>query len=339
VRARAREGPPNRKLGAAFEARLLPPAAVRTLIVRNPGSGSAHAAEALLEAVAARDDLTLVESRSPQEMGRAVREAAAAGFDVVAAAGGDGTVHAAANALMAVDAPPAERPALAVLPFGTGNDLARTLAVPLDPTEALALIGYGQRRFLDLIHICPTEGGACYAINVAAGGFTADMRERLHSGLKKRWGPLAYVIAGLETLPNATVYNVRLRRDGGLLDRMALHSLVVASGRTAGGGQPAAPMANPEDGWLDVVTVREASAGELAALAARAAVGDYVRSELVDTWRVRRLEVEASPAMGFTVDGEMKAETPVTFEVVPHALRVVVGDDYRAEPDYTPPPV
>lgn len=311
---------------------------MRIRIFRNPRSGSAEAAAGLLEAVAARDDLTLVEVASPAEMERAVREAAAAGVDVVAAAGGDGTVHAVANALMAVGGAADERPVLAVLPLGTGNDLARTLAVPLDASEALALVGYGRRRPLELIRVCPTEGDACYAINVAAGGFTADMRERLDHGLKKRWGPLAYVIAGLQTIPGATVYNVRLRRDGGMVDRMALHSLVVASGRTAGGGQPAAPMANPEDGWLDVVTVREAPAGALVALAARAALGDYLQSELVDTWRVRRLEVEASPPMRFTVDGEVKAVTPATFEAVPRALRVVVGDDYDPEPDYAPPP-
>lgn len=311
---------------------------MRTCIIRNPGSGSADEAAALFDAVAAREDLTLVESDSAAAMEQAVRDAAEAGFDVVAAAGGDGTVHAAANALMAVGHTADERPALAVLPLGTGNDLARTLAVPLDPGEALALIGHGQRRVLDLIHVCPTESDACYAINVAAGGFTADMRERLDDGLKQRWGPLAYALAGLETIPDATAYNVRLRRDDGLLDRMTLHSLVVASARTAGGGQPAAPMANPEDGWLDVVAVRKASAGALAALAARAVVGDYLQSELVDTWRVRRLAVEAAPPMRFTVDGEMKAETPVTFEVVPLALRVVVGDDYQPEPNYTPPP-
>ena len=305
---------------------------MRTCIVRNPGSGSADEASEFLAAVAARDDLVLVEPGSAEAMTRAVREAAEAGFDVVAAAGGDGTVHAVANALMGVGRIADERPALAVLPCGTGNDLARTLAVPLDPNEALALVGYGARRHLDLIRVCPAEGDACYAINVVSGGFTAEMRERLHDDRKERWGALAYVLAGVETLPNATVYNVRLRRDDGMTDRMALHSLVVASGRTAGGGQPAAPTANPEDGWLDVVAIHEASAGALAALAARAALGDYLQSELVDAWRVRRLAVEAAPPMQFAVDGEMKAATPATFEVVPHALRVVVGEGYAPEP-------
>jgi diacylglycerol kinase (ATP) len=309
---------------------------VRILIVRNPDSGSADAAAPLLEAVAARDDVTLVETRNAEGTERAVREAAAAGFEVVAAAGGDGTVHAVANALVSAGPTAAARPVLAVLPLGTGNDLARTLAVPLDPAEALALVGYGERRTLDLIHICPTEGSACYAINVASGGFTAEMRDRLDGGLKKRWGPLAYAIAGLQTLPDATVYNVRLRRDGGPEDRMALHNLVVASGRTAGGGRPAAPQANPEDGYLDVVAVRKATAAARAALAARAAFGDYLESELVDTWRVRRLAVDAAPAMAFAVDGEMKAETPVTFEVVPHALRVVVGEGYAPDPEAPP---
>lgn len=310
----------------------------RICVVRNPGSGSADDAAPLLKAVAGRDDLTLIETEGAEAIEQAVHEAVAGGCDVIAAAGGDGTVHAVANALLEAGPTAEARPVLAVLPFGTGNDLARTLAVPLDPYAALALIDHGERRVLDLIHICPTEGGACYAINLASGGFTAEIRDRLDDGLKKRWGPLAYAIAGLQMIPDATVYDVGLRCDDEPEERRQLHNLVVASGRMAGGGQRVAPTANPEDGRLDVVAVREATGAGRAALAARAALGDYLQSGLVDTWRVRRLAVTSVPCMEFAVDGEMKAQTPVTFEVVPHALRVVVGEDYAPEPDYTPPP-
>jgi diacylglycerol kinase (ATP) len=310
---------------------------VHVCIVRNPGSGSAEAAAPVLEAIALNPDLTLFEVDG-EETEDAVRRAVGEGFDVVAAAGGDGTVHAVANALMAAGETADDRPALAILPFGTGNDLARTLAVPFDPAEALDLIRSGPRRAIDLIAISPATSGGCYAVNVASGGFAAEMRDRLDDGLKKRWGPLAYLIAGLETIPNATVYDLRLRRDDGPEETLAVHSLVVASGRTAGGGRPAAPMANPEDGWLDVVIVRAASAVERAALAARAAVGDYLQSDLVETGRVRRLAVESEPRMRFAVDGEMKAETPATFTVVPRALRVVVGEGYDPEPDYPAAP-
>jgi diacylglycerol kinase (ATP) len=309
---------------------------VNVCIVRNPSSGSAEAFAPLLEAIAVNPELTLLEGEGPEEIKRAVRQAARDGYDVVAAAGGDGTVHAVANALLAEGTSADDRPALAILPFGTGNDLARTLAVPFDPKAALALIASGARRHLEVIALRAPSDAPCYAVNVVSGGFAADMRERLHDGLKKRWGPLAYLIAGLETLPSATVYRLRLRRDAGPEESLAVHSLVVASGRTAGGGRPAAPMANPEDGWLDVVVVREASVAELAALAARAALGDYLQSDLVDAWRVRRLHVESEPPMKFAVDGEMKAETPVTFEAVPDALRVVVGEGYTPEPGATP---
>ena len=301
-------------------------------IVRNPGSGSAEDAASLMEAIATNPALTLIEVEGPEEIERAVRRAAREGFEVVAAAGGDGTVHAVANALLADGHTADDRPALAILPFGTGNDLARTLAIPFDPKEALALIASGPRRRLEAMALSPATSAGCYAVNVASGGFAADMRDRLHDGLKKRWGPLAYLIAGLETLPTATVYHLRLRRDDGPEETLAVHSLVVATGRTAGGGGPVAPMANPEDGRLDVVVVREATVAARAALAARAAVGDYLQSDLVETWRVRRLHVESEPCMKFAVDGEMKAETPVTFEAVPRALRVVVGEGYVPEP-------
>jgi len=280
-------------------------------------------------------DYTVFEARTPEDTARVVREAARDGFDVVVAAGGDGTVHTVANALMSVGGSADERPALGILPFGTGNDLARTLAIPFAPEEALALLASAPRRRLDVIAIRAPGGAVSYAINVVSGGFAVDMRKRMDDDMKKRWGPFAYLIAAAETLPRAATYLLRYRCDGGDEQTIAAHSLVVASGRMAGGGGMVAPMANPEDGWIDVVIVREATVAARAALAARAAVGDYVQSDLVETWRVRRLDITSDPEMAFAVDGEVKAKTPVTFEAVPHALRVIVGQEYAPDPDYS----
>ncbi|NNF58923.1 MAG: hypothetical protein HKN04_11860, partial [Rhodothermaceae bacterium] len=105
-------------------------------------------------------------------------------------------------------------------------------------------------------------------------------------------------------------------------------------GRTAGGGQPNAPQANPEDGLLDVVMARAGSLSEVAGLAARAVVhGDVLASGLIESRRARRVQVESDPAMSFVIDGEPKVKTPVTFTAVPDALCVVVGDDYQVEPE------
>jgi len=306
---------------------------MRLCIVHNPNAGHANDAAPLHEAIATRDDVTLVEPATPEALREAVRQAARSGAEVVAAAGGDGTVHAVANALLAAGDSAETRPALAIVPVGTGNDLARTLAVPFDAAEALALVEGGRRAVIEAIRVEPMDAEACFAVNMGNGGFTGQMRETLTDALKGRWGPLAYVVAAAETLPRMQRYAVRLTFDDAKPEAHRLFNVVVAAGRTAGGGRPAAPTANPEDGLLEVVLVRAGTTTQVAGLAARALAGaDVLASDLVEVRRARRLHVEAEPPMRFAIDGEMKAETPVAFEAIPRALRVVVGEGYRAEP-------
>lgn len=307
---------------------------MRICIVHNPSAGRADAAFApIREAADGRDEITIVELEDPAELPSVLADAALEDCDVLAAAGGDGTVHLIANALMGVGSSADDRPTLAVLPLGTGNDYARTLAVPLDPKEALSLIALGERRTVEVIRIEAEGSAPCYAINVCSGGFTAEMLDALTDERKERWGAFAYLLAGAETLPTRTVYRVQLTCDDGPPEEHALHALVVASGRTAGGGQPIAPHANPEDGLLDVVAARAGTTAEVVGLALRAAThSDVLESDLISTRRVRRVRVTSQPTMEFVVDGEPNVETPLTFEAVPGALRVVVGADYHAEP-------
>lgn len=306
---------------------------MRICIIHNPRAGQATGFEPVQQALDARDDLTLVEPDTPAAMRAAISQAAQDGFDVVVAAGGDGTVHAVANALLATGDSAETRPILGVLPLGTGNDLARTLAIPFHAGEALALIGYGKRHALEAIRVDPMDGEACHAFNLANGGFTGQMRDALTDELKDRWGPLAYMMATAETMPAMNDYAVRLTFDDRETETHRLYNLVVAAGRTAGGGHPVAPTANPEDGLLEVVMVRSGTAGEVASLITRAITKVGVtESGLVTIRRARQLRVESDPPMRFAIDGEMKAETPVTFTVVPKALRVIVGDDYHADP-------
>ncbi|NNF59263.1 MAG: diacylglycerol kinase family lipid kinase, partial [Rhodothermaceae bacterium] len=124
-------------------------------------------------------------------------------------------MHLVVNALMAIGTSAADRPDLAVLPLGTDNDYARTLAVPLHAGQALALIGRGIRRVMEVIRVECAEEAPCFAINLCSGGFTADMREALTDERKDRWGALAYLMAGAETLPNRTTYRVQLAYDDG----------------------------------------------------------------------------------------------------------------------------
>ena len=303
----------------------------RVCVIANPRAGSSdRLAELRADAGALVDFRECVGEASIVDVAYA---AALEGYGVVAAAGGDGTVHSVAEGLMRVTSPE-RRPALAVVPLGTGNDFARTLALPLeDPGAALERATTpGTSRPLDVIHI-QGEGIDTWGVNVCAGGFSGAIDEALTDESKARWGPLAYLIGTVRALPELQDYDTHIAFDGAPPERVDAFNVVVANGRTAAGGRPAAPTANPEDGLLDVVIILRSTALDLARMAARVFAGDYLSDDQIIHRRVRRLEVESRPGMWFNVDGEMLSKEPLSFEAVPGALRVVVGEDYEPEPE------
>lgn len=267
-------------------------------------------------------------TQQPGDAEELAADAAAGAYDRVVAIGGDGTIHEVVNGLMTVEQPPA----LAVIPLGTGNDLARTLALPDDPLEALALVPDGKTRGLDLIHVQPQDAESRYAINAAAGGFSGQVDEHLTSEMKQTWGPLAFLLGAVNVLPDLQDYETHLAFDDGSTEVMEVFNVIVANGRTVGGGKPVAPVANPEDGLLDVVTIESGPLAEMTKVAAMLVTGTYLEHEHVHHRRVHQLHVASAPGMWFNVDGELLTKEPITFEVVPQALPVVVGSDYHPSP-------
>jgi diacylglycerol kinase (ATP) len=301
---------------------------MRTCIFVNARAGAASVAAALHEELAARPDMLWRTPGSAEEFAAAVAEALAAGCDTLVAAGGDGTVHALVNAL----APHFDRARVGVLPLGTGNDLCRTLAIPLEPLEALEALAAGHERRLDLMRV-ETPARQLYCVNVAAGGFTGQMQEALTDDVKAWWGPLAYLRGAAEVLPNLTGYCTRLRLDDRPPQEVEVLNVLVANGRTAGGGLSVAPLANPEDGLLDVVTVRYGPLLDLTGVAALLLAGNYLDSDSVMHQTARRVEVVSAPGMWFSIDGEPLTQEAIAFTVMPRALRVLVGADYRPAPE------
>lgn len=300
---------------------------MRSCVILNPRAGSAAQAEALREALAGQRETTLYETDRTGHATKLAAEALAGGYEQLVAAGGDGTIHEVVNGLAGDFA----RARLGIIPLGTGNDLARTLAIPDDPLEALALITDGRQRWIDLIKV-ESAGQVLYGINVAAGGFSGQVNEVLTDELKATWGPLAYLLGAIRIVPDLTGYQTTIAWDDGPVQRIEALNIVVANGRTVAGGFRVAPLANPEDGLLDVIIVHYGDALDLAGVAARLITGNYLNSDQVTHRRTRRAHIAAHPGMWFNVDGELFTNQPVSFTVLPQALRVVVG------PDYTPVP-
>jgi diacylglycerol kinase (ATP) len=298
-----------------------------TVIIINPNSGNAEDLSRLREAIDEAVNLEVLTSQAPGDAQRLAAELDDS-VELVIVAGGDGTLHEVINGLFQDSDRPA--PAVALVPLGTGNDFARTVCIPEDPLIALAVAQNGARRAMDVIRIEDETHPTRYAINVCSGGLAPQVSDEMTDEMKQLWGPLSYVLGTAKSLADVQAFRVRLAFADGDEEVMEAVSVVVANGRTAGGGQPAAPRADPEDGLLDVVVLPHREEGYLRALVAAAMAGDYLDHEDVFFRRASRVRVESDPAMWFNTDGERATVTPATFTVMPSAVDIIVGASYPA---------
>lgn len=303
---------------------------VKVCLLVNPKAGSAGLIDDLVRALSARHRLTVATAADCDDLKKRAVAAAAGGFKVVAVAGGDGTIHAVINAL----ASHSPKTRLAFLPLGTGNDLCRTLAVPLDPVAASELVRTGRRRKLDLVRVDGSWRG--HMVNVATGGFSGRVAMDVTSDLKARLGPLAYLVGASGPIAEPQTYRVTISYDGGQPEELEVLNVVVANARTAAGGVVVAPTANPEDGRLDVVLVRPGDFLDRSVITARLLAGDYTADEAVTHRTSRRVEITSDTPIPFSIDGELTEGCRFLFTVVPRALRVLSGPEYRPDPKGAP---
>lgn len=187
---------------------------------------------------------------------RLVDDAVRAGISRVVAGGGDGSINEIVAGLMAHER--SARPALGILPLGSANDFANGLNLPLAPQAALALAVSGEVRDVD-VGMLDDEP----FINVASGGFGAEITTSTPVGLKRLLGGGAYSLMGMLKAWNYQPFEGHLRWPDGE-DRVPLFMLAIGNGSQAGGGQQLAPSAKLDDGLLELLFVRHFnSLGEL----------------------------------------------------------------------------
>jgi diacylglycerol kinase (ATP) len=246
-------------------------------------------------------------------------------------AGGDGTINDVVNGLGRAGFP--EGVTLGILPAGTGNDLAATLCIPEDPDLAKYVILQNRGRWLDVARVRSDGIGERFFINVATGGLGAEISDANDEELKRRWGKLSYLRASLEVARNFDVRELMLYIDGEERQVEAVN-IAVGNCRYTGGGWPATPKANPEDGLLDVVIIENLGVTDLLNLTpAVLAESDYLDSDGVLFVRAKEIRVDTQPpGLEFTVDGEVIGNEPAQFSVLPRALKVIVGPEYVPEP-------
>jgi diacylglycerol kinase (ATP) len=300
----------------------------RTRVICNPCSGGGTCPPDVVRSALGDRHLEWI---TTEKAGDAQRAAEGWREGLLVVAGGDGTVNEAVNGLGKAGFP--DDVTLAIVPTGTGNDLAATLAIPGDLYEAEKILRQRRVRKLDIARVRSEGVGERFFINVATGGLGAETSEVADEEMKSSWGKLAYLRAALETARRFDVRETRLTLDGEERKVRAVN-IAVGNCRYAGGGWPAAPRANPEDGLLDLVVIQDVRLADLLALAPAAlARGDYLSNDGVFYARARKIFVETYPGgLEFNADGELIGDEPAEFEVIPRALNVIVGPDYVPEP-------
>ncbi len=297
----------------------------KLMVIWNRGSGKAeefaHLADSLNDGANC-----FLEMTRDTDLAQHIRSAVESGVTTVVAAGGDGTVNAVVNALMMLD--DAVRPALAILPMGTANDFAATLCLPDALPLAIELLGSAPCVPIDIIRI-RADGYERFYANVAAGGNSVRVSEKLTDEMKSRWGAFCYLRGGLDVLADLHSFRIRAECDGEVFDHFDSWTVLVANGRMNGGRIVVAPRAVPNDGLMDVILIRGDSVIDIAGIIANALAGDYLQSNQVVHRQVRHLKLRSEPGMRFTLDGEVVDAEPVEFDVIPGAIRMLVGPSFQ----------
>ena len=284
-------------------------------LLLNPASGRGRGARTreALESLARQFGIPIEESGSAEDLATRARRAAEEGVERLLVGGGDGTWHWAAQGLAGSET------ALAPVPLGTGNDLARELGFPLDPGAAFAAALEGELDRIDLGRI-----GERFFCGVAGVGFDAAVAEYARTHVRRLRGPLVYAWATLVSLapfrpPRATLEVGDRRIEGELF--------LVAFANTShyGGGMRIAPDADPRDGRLDVVVLKNVSKLHLLRVFPKVYRGRHLADPSVEVLRGARARLSVSPTQWINADGEGLGRTSGEMEVavVPRALRVV----------------
>lgn len=297
----------------------------KVAMVLNPVKAQAGPA---LEAVARTCELAgwepplILETTVESPGFRQAEQAIAAGADVVLAAGGDGTVREVARAVAHSGA------ALGLVPLGTGNLLARNLQIPINDVDgSIQLALHGSERLIDMCRI--TLENARTGIRASSNflvmggiGLDAEVIAATREGLKKRVGWLAYSEAGVRLLPGPR-RRMRIEIDGGPPEVRKVSSILFANTGRLPAGIDFIPLAEVDDGMLDIVLLSPRTVFGWAAVAGKVVTRNRRDLPLIEYRRARTLTVAVEEPVTTQLDGDLSGgATAVTVSVDPASLRV-----------------
>jgi YegS/Rv2252/BmrU family lipid kinase len=290
----------------------------QAFVVFNPVAGT-QSPEATRQAFEARFaeinwEYTLYETTGQESVPDIVREAVEKGFDIVVAAGGDGTVSGVAAGLVGASIP------MGIVPVGTGNAMARELLIPLDFVKALALLTSDHRiRAIDGLKV----GNDLYLLNVGIGVSARSIRNTGREQ-KRRFGNLAYAWNILRELVGFSRRHIDLAIDDVVRRVVASEIMVLNAGVLGLQKVPEGLQVCPDDGQVDIFVVRaETALDYLSVLFNLMVKKTDVHPKLQTLTAKKNISIFTRNAMVVQADGEVVGRTPVSITILPQAVRII----------------
>lgn len=280
-------------------------------VLANPaargGRGMARLEAVLARLRASGRDIAVISGASPGDTLEQARAAVRGRPSAVVACGGDGMVHLAVQAVAGTGVP------LAIVPLGTGNDIAADLGIPRDPLRAADLVTGGVPRVID----AATVGDRWFA-GVLACGFDSRVNERANA----MTGPAKYVTAVLRELREFEPIPFRITLDHHPAAEVTAMLVAVGNTRSYGNGMKVCPTARPDDGLLDVVILKALPKAAFLRAFPKVFLGTHTKHPAVEVHRAASVTLEAPGVIAYA-DGERAGPTPLTCTARAGALTVM----------------
>jgi YegS/Rv2252/BmrU family lipid kinase len=299
---------------------------LKTMLVLNPiaGKGRGLKAFAAMRELLGRKIKTMEVKVSdyPGQAFQFGREAAENGFERILSVGGDGTPFEIVNGLYAAGKPSRDIE-LGMIPSGTGNSFLRDFSV-VSWRQAVENILSGRRRKVDLVEInyqLDQREIRQYYLNILGVGLIADILKLTNEKLKG-FGSLGYSLAVLMRLARGMNNRMRLSVDGEELE-IVDSALVISNSKFTGGGMKIAPMADTQDGRVDLVIFQGVNRRDILNIFSRVFKGTHVSHPKVKTFRAAEVTIESFPQERLMADGELLGLTPLRLKVLPGELAIL----------------
>ncbi|AIE58834.1 diacylglycerol kinase [Bacillus methanolicus] len=280
----------------------------RARIIYNPTSGrelfKKHLPEVLQKLEMAGYETSCHATTGEGDAIQAARTAVERRYDIVIAAGGDGTINEVVNGMAEQE----YRPKLGIIPMGTTNDFARALHIPRDVEAATDIIVKGDTIPVDIGRMNDR-----YFINIAGGGRLTELTYEVPSKLKTVLGQLAYYLKGIEMLPSIRATKFSIEYDGKLFEGEAMLFLVALT-NSVGGFEKLAPDASINDGLFTLLILKKINLADFIRIATLAIRGEHLNDENVIYTKANRVKVYSDEKVQLNLDGEYGGLLPAEFE-------------------------